>query len=83
MSLKVFLPDEPLSLIPPAKQFSLKQEIDINVAALKAYDAGDYELALKTFEVCAIPEPGLMVGNCGFFANLFQHGDDPCDYWRA
>ena len=29
----------------------MKQEIDINVAALKAYDAGEYEVALRTFEV--------------------------------
>jgi len=59
MSLKVFLPEQPLSLLPPSKQFSMKQEIDINVAALKAYDAGDYDLALKTFEVRAIPDYGL------------------------
>lgn len=39
----------------------MKQEIDINVAALKAYDAGDYELALKTFEVCALPGLGFDV----------------------
>ena len=44
---------EPLSLIPPSKQFSMKQEIDINVAALKAYDSENYELALKTFEEIA------------------------------
>ena len=29
----------------------VQQEIDINVAALKAYDVGEYEVALKTFEV--------------------------------
>ena len=61
MSLKVFLPQEPLSLLPPSKQFSMKQEIDINVAALKAYDAGDYDLALKTFEVCALSGLGFDV----------------------
>jgi hypothetical protein len=32
----------------------LQQEIDINVAALKAYDVGEYEVALKTFEVWGI-----------------------------
>ena len=48
--------NKPLYLIPPSKQFSMKQEIDINVAALKAYDAGDYDLALKTFEVFVVVE---------------------------
>jgi hypothetical protein len=29
----------------------VQQEIDINVAALKAYDAGEYDVALRTFQV--------------------------------
>jgi hypothetical protein len=29
----------------------VQQEIDINVAALKAYDAEEYEVALRTFQV--------------------------------
>jgi len=29
----------------------MKQEIDINIAALKAYDAQDYPTALQTFSV--------------------------------
>ena len=35
----------------PAKGFSMKQEIDINVAAVKAYDAGEYDVALRMFAV--------------------------------
>jgi len=34
-----------------AKRYNVKQEIDINVSALKAYDDGDYTTAIKTFEV--------------------------------
>lgn len=34
-----------------AKRYNVKQEIDINVSALKAYDDGDYTTALKTFDV--------------------------------
>lgn len=29
----------------------VQQEIDINVAALKSYDAGEYDVALRTFQV--------------------------------
>jgi hypothetical protein len=49
MSLKVhFCPRVSLLLYADAP---LKQEIDVNVAALKAYDAGEYEVALKKFQV--------------------------------
>jgi hypothetical protein len=39
----------------------VQQEIDINVAALKAYDVGEYEVALKTFEVWHL-NSGLLTG---------------------
>ena len=50
MSLKVYKPPR-LSYPLPAKVVSMKQEIDINIAALKAYDAQDYPTALQTFSV--------------------------------
>jgi hypothetical protein len=50
MSLKVILPPR-LPSFTPTKIVSMKQEIDIHVAALKAYDAGEYEVALQTFGV--------------------------------
>jgi hypothetical protein len=56
-ALKVIPP--PLSYRLSTKQFSMKEEIDINIAALKAYDAGDYREALRTFEVCILNSVGL------------------------
>jgi hypothetical protein len=32
----------------------MKQEIDVNVAALKAYDDGDFDVALQTFSVSVV-----------------------------
>ena len=53
MSLKVIPPPRLISDA-VTKSVSMKQEIDINVAALKAYDAGDYRVALETFEVSVV-----------------------------
>lgn len=50
MSLKVIGRPQVTSYF-PTKVFSMKQEIDINVAAVKAHDAGEYEVALRMFAV--------------------------------
>jgi hypothetical protein len=60
-----------------------QQEIDINIAALKAFDEGEYAVALKTFEVCGMWGWTKGTGNRGFVEDIFQHGHDPCYSWRA
>jgi hypothetical protein len=59
MSLKV-IPPPRFPSFTPTKIVPMKQEIDINVAALKAYDAGEYEVALQTFGVSFEIKVGLM-----------------------
>jgi hypothetical protein len=60
MSLKVYKPPRlPSSL--PAKVVTMKQEIDINVAALKAYDEQDYPTALQTFSVSPLSRLGMLL----------------------
>jgi hypothetical protein len=50
MSIKVIYRPRGVSYF-PTKHFPMKQEIDINVAAVKAYDAGEYDVALGMFAV--------------------------------
>jgi len=58
MSLKV-IPPPGIPSFTPTKTVPMKQEIDINVAALKAYDAGEYDVALRTFGVIFEVKVGL------------------------
>jgi hypothetical protein len=49
----------------------VQQEIDINVAALKAYDAEEYEVALRTFEVWHVVFGDVDgIGNCRLIEDL-------------